>query len=126
MLVADVEVATFRSESGYVDGRHPGQVCFSSPREDASRRDFTINALFYDPAAERLYDFTGGLADLRAGIVRAIGDPAARFSEDALRLLRAVRFTAELGFTLDTATAAAIHAAFVPALTHGDTPGSRR
>jgi poly(A) polymerase len=104
----DVEVATFRSESGYVDGRHPGQVCFSSPREDASRRDFTINALFYDPAAERLYDFTGGLADLQAGIVRAIGDPAARFNEDALRLLRAVRFTAELGFTLDPATAAAI------------------
>ena len=104
----DIEVATFRSESGYVDGRHPGQVCFSSPREDASRRDFTINALFYDPGAEKLYDCTGGLADLQAGIIRAIGEPAARFGEDSLRLLRAVRFAAELGFTLDAATAAAI------------------
>ncbi len=108
VAAVDVEVATFRSESGYVDGRHPGQVCFSSPREDASRRDFTVNALFYDPSAERVYDFTGGLSDLRASVVRAIGDPAARFSEDALRLLRAVRFTAGLGFALDPATAAAI------------------
>ena len=108
VAATDIEVATFRSESGYVDGRHPGQVCFSSPREDASRRDFTINALFYDPVAEKLYDCTGGLADLQAGLVRAIGDPAARFGEDSLRLLRAVRFAAALGFTLEPATAAAI------------------
>jgi poly(A) polymerase len=104
----DVEVATFRAESGYADGRHPEQVRFSTPAEDAVRRDFTINALFYDPAAQQILDYTDGMTDLARGIVRAIGDPAARFAEDHLRLLRAVRFAAELGFALEPSTAAAI------------------
>lgn len=106
--VGPVEVATFRSEWGYEDGRHPGQVAFSSAREDAQRRDFTINGLFYDPLEDRVIDFVGGQADLQAGIVRAIGDPAERFAEDKLRMLRAVRFATTLGFTLEAATQAAI------------------
>ncbi len=100
----DVEVATFRAESGYADGRHPGEVKFSDAATDAQRRDFTVNALFYDPVAERLVDHVDGLTDLHAGRLRAIGDPAARFEEDHLRLLRAVRFAAELGYELDSAT----------------------
>ncbi|MBN1590662.1 MAG: CCA tRNA nucleotidyltransferase [Pirellulales bacterium] len=103
-----IEVATFRSESGYHDGRHPERVAFSSAREDALRRDFTINGLFYDPIEERVIDFVDGQADLRAGIVRAIGNPVDRFTEDKLRLLRAVRFAATLGFTLETATRQAV------------------
>lgn len=102
------EVATFRADGAYTDGRRPDTVRFTGAREDAARRDFTINGLFWDPASGRVLDFVGGRADLAAGIVRAIGDPAARFAEDHLRLLRAVRFTAVLGFRLDPATAAAM------------------
>lgn len=106
---AQVEVATFRSDQAYSDGRRPDRVRFQrDPREDALRRDFTINALFLDPATGEVLDYTGGLADLRAGRIRAIGDPAARFAEDHLRLLRAVRFAARLGFTIEEDTAHAI------------------
>ena len=94
-----VEVATFRSDAPYIDGRHPSSVRFSTPAEDARRRDFTINGMFIDPTTDAVIDYVGGQADLRAGIIRAIGDPAARFGEDRLRLLRAVRFAAQLGFT---------------------------
>lgn len=103
-----VQVATFRSDGQYDDGRHPTSVTFSSPEEDAKRRDFTINGLFFDPIAERVIDYVGGEADLKAGIVRAIGDPRQRFTEDKLRLIRAVRFAARFGFTIEPATAAAI------------------
>ncbi len=96
----DVEVATFRKESGYADGRHPANVEVSDLATDARRRDFTVNALFYDPVAETIFDSVGGRADLRRGIVRAIGDPRERFGEDYLRMLRAVRFAASLGFAL--------------------------
>jgi len=104
----NVEVATFRTEGPYVKGRRPGHVVFSTPEEDAQRRDFTINGMFYDPIAEKVYDYVGGEKDLAAGIVRAIGNPADRMSEDKLRLLRAVRFTATLEFELDPATADSI------------------
>src|SRR5690606_11510087 len=111
-----VEVATFRSEGAYSDARRPDVVHFSDPPTDAARRDFTINALFLDPLASKdsaaveghVVDYVGGLADLRAGIVRAVGDPDTRLAEDHLRALRAVRFTARLGFSLDPGTAAAI------------------
>jgi poly(A) polymerase len=86
------EVATFRSDDAYIDGRHPSAVHFSSPKEDAQRRDFTINGMFYDPVAENVIDFVGGCADIDAKLVRTIGDPAQRFTEDRLRMLRAVRF----------------------------------
>lgn len=105
---AQTEVATFREDLDYVDGRRPTGVRFADAAADATRRDFTVNALFYDPLAGELHDFVGGLEDLRHGVVRAIGDPDARFAEDYLRLLRAVRFTASLGFDLDPATQAAI------------------
>lgn len=98
------EVATFREEGGYSDGRHPDEVRFSDARADASRRDFTVNGLFYDPADDRVLDFVGGLSDLEAGVLRAIGDPYARFGEDRLRMLRAVRFEAQLGFVIEPAT----------------------
>ncbi|MBB76927.1 MAG: hypothetical protein CMJ75_20675 [Planctomycetaceae bacterium] len=103
-----VEVATFRSDHGYSDGRHPDQVTFSSPEEDAKRRDFTINGMFYDPLEDRVIDYVGGEEDLRQRRIRAIGDPAARFAEDQLRLLRAIRFTAGLAADLDPETAAAV------------------
>ena len=104
-----VEVATFRSDIGYSDGRHPDQVCFSqSAREDVERRDFTINGLLLDPVKNEVLDFVGGRKDLDAGIIRAIGDPALRFSEDKLRMLRAVRFAARFGYTIEPATFAAI------------------
>ena len=98
------EVATFRADEAYADGRHPVSVRFSSPEEDAKRRDFTINGMFYDPLAEKVIDFVGGKADLEARLVRAIGDPAARFEEDRLRMLRAVRFATVLEFEIDGAT----------------------
>jgi poly(A) polymerase len=104
----EVEVATFRSDGRYVDGRRPESVTFGSPEEDASRRDFTINGMFLDPISGEILDLVGGRADLEAGVVRAIGDPAARFAEDKLRLLRAVRFAARFGFRLDPATRAAL------------------
>ncbi len=114
VIVADgptqVEVATFRAESGYADGRHPDAVHFTDAREDARRRDFTINAMFLDPATGEVLDWTGGRADLEARLIRAVGDPRERFAEDHLRMLRAVRFAAELGFDLDPATAEAIRA----------------
>lgn len=105
-----LEVASFRQDLEYKDHRHPSRVVFSGPIEDARRRDFTVNALFYDPKTARLLDAVGGVADLRAGVIRAIGDPSERFREDALRLLRAVRFTSTLGFSLDPATAEAVRA----------------
>ena len=103
-----VEVATFRVDAAYTDGRHPAGVTFCSAREDAQRRDFTINGLFLDPRSGTVHDFVGGREDLAAGVVRAIGDPARRFAEDHLRMLRAVRFTAFFGFALDAETRAAI------------------
>src|ERR1700756_5992210 len=81
------EVATFRSDDAYIDGRHPSAVHFSSPEEDAKRRDFTINGMFYDPVAAEVIDLVGGQADIAARVVRAIGDPAKRFAEDRLRML---------------------------------------
>ncbi len=105
---AQVEVATFRSDGIYLDGRHPVTVHFSNAEADARRRDFTINGLFFDPVSARVIDHVGGEADLRAGIVRAIGDPRARLGEDRLRMIRAVRFAARFGFEIDAATTAAI------------------
>ena len=103
------EVATFRSDGIYSDGRHPDAVRFSaSPEEDVNRRDFTINGMMLDPLTAAVLDLVGGMQDLKAGVVRAIGDPMARFTEDKLRMLRAVRFAARFGFDLDSATAAAI------------------
>jgi len=98
------QVATFRAESGYQDGRHPGQVVFGDARADAERRDFTINGLFHDPVSGVLHDWVGGEADLRARLIRAIGNPGERFAEDHLRLLRAIRFAAQLGFDLEPGT----------------------
>jgi len=103
-----VEVATFRSDMAYTDGRHPAGVTFTDAREDALRRDFTINGLFLDPVTGTVHDHVGGRADLAAGVVRAIGSPAMRFGEDHLRMLRAVRFAAAFGFALDDETRAAI------------------
>ena len=105
------QVATFRAEADYRDGRHPEQVSFGDARADACRRDFTINGLFYDPVDETLRDWVGGQADLRAGIIRTIGPPAERFAEDHLRLLRAVRFAAQLDFQIEPVTLASIQAA---------------
>jgi poly(A) polymerase len=104
----EVEVATFRSDGAYVDGRRPESVVFSSPRQDAERRDFTINGMFFDPYSGEVIDYVGGLDDLRARVLRAIGDPSARFREDKLRLLRALRFAARFGLAIDPATRAAI------------------
>ncbi len=104
----DIEVATFRTEGKYLDGRRPTSVQYADAPADAGRRDFTINALFYDPAEQLILDFTGGLADLRQGVIRAIGEPGDRFAEDHLRMLRAVRFAAALRFELETKTAYAI------------------
>src|SRR5881296_4059702 len=98
------EVATFRSDDAYIDGRHPSAVHFSSPEDDARRRDFTINGMFYDPVAEKVIDFVGGCADIDAKLVRAIGDPARRFAEDRLRMLRAVRFATVLDYEIDKQT----------------------
>ena len=104
-----VEVATFRSDVGYSDGRHPDEVRFTSdPREDVLRRDFTINGMMLDPATNEILDFVGGRDDLTAGIVRAIGDPNRRFAEDKLRMLRAVRFAARFDYRIDSATMEAI------------------
>jgi len=102
------EVATFRQDGLYKDGRHPESVSFATAEEDAQRRDFTVNGLFYDPVAEKLIDYVGGEADLRAGIIRAIGNPVDRFTEDHLRLLRAVRFATRLYFKIEPKTWEAI------------------
>lgn len=103
-----VEVATFRSDGAYVDGRRPSTVEFTTAQQDAQRRDFTINGMFYDPIADQVIDFVGGRSDLNARIIRAIGDPRARFAEDKLRMLRAVRFAATLDFAIEAETLAAI------------------
>ena len=103
-----VQVATFRNDGPYLDGRRPSGVVFSSAREDALRRDFTINGMFLDPVSERLLDFVGGREDLARGVLRAIGDPDQRFSEDRLRLLRAVRMAARFGMEICPQTAAAV------------------
>jgi poly(A) polymerase len=106
----EFQVATFRAEADYQDGRHPQQVTFANAQADASRRDFTVNGLFYDPMAKQLHDWVGGEADLRAKILRTIGDPGERFAEDHLRLLRAVRFAAQLNFEIEAETFAALKA----------------
>lgn len=102
------DVATFRTDGAYADGRHPAEVAFATPEGDAQRRDFTVNGLFCDPRDGTVVDFVGGVADLGARVIRAIGDPAARFREDHLRMLRAVRFASVLGFELDPATRTAV------------------
>jgi poly(A) polymerase len=102
-----VEVATFRSDVSYTDGRRPDAVVFSSPEEDAKRRDFTINGMFMDPVKGEVIDFVGGRADLDAKILRAIGDPTARFTEDKLRILRAVRMATRFDLAIDPDTLAA-------------------
>jgi tRNA nucleotidyltransferase/poly(A) polymerase len=105
----DVEVATFRNDGAYADGRHPIEVRFSeTPQEDVQRRDFTINGLLYDPVTEQVLDYVGGEADIKSRILRTIGDPIARFGEDRLRMLRAIRFAARFGFTMDPAVLEAI------------------
>src|SRR4029453_8772432 len=98
------EVATFRSDEAYIDGRHPTAVHFSSPEEDARRRDFTINGMFYDSVADEVIDLVGGRTDIAAKLVRAIGEPALRFAEDRLRMLRAVRFATVLDYQIDPKT----------------------
>ena len=112
------EVATFRSDHEYIDGRRPEMVTFSTPEEDAARRDFTINGMFHDPVAQKFIDHVGGQDDLKSKTLRAIGDPVARFREDKLRLLRAVRFAARFGYEIDPATWDAIkaHAADIHAV----------
>lgn len=104
-----VEVATFRKDGPYADGRHPDEVVFCTAREDAQRRDFTINGMFYDVLAGQAIDYVGGREDLEARIIRAIGNPEQRFEEDHLRLLRAVRFAARLGFHIEQETFEAIY-----------------
>ena len=106
---AQVEVATFRSDIGYSDGRHPDRVEFTpSPEQDVQRRDFTINGLLLDPFSNEVLDFVGGQKDLKAGIIRAIGNPAQRFQEDKLRMVRAVRFAARFRYAIESATFLAI------------------
>jgi poly(A) polymerase len=105
-----IEVASFRTDGIYFDGRHPESVTFSDAEHDAARRDFTINGLFENPLDDEIIDYVGGRADLAARIVRAIGNPHHRFREDHLRMLRAVRFAARFSFTLEDETANAIRA----------------
>ena len=105
-----VQVATFRTDGGYSDGRRPDHVVFSSPREDALRRDFTVNGMFYDPITGQHHDYVGGQDDLHARILRAIGEPAVRFQEDKLRLLRAVRIATRFKLTIEPHTQSAIKA----------------
>jgi poly(A) polymerase len=106
----NVQVATFRTDGGYSDGRRPDQVVFASAREDALRRDFTINGMFFDPVKGELLDFVGGQNDLHARVLRAIGDPAVRFQEDKLRLLRAVRIATRFELSIEPETTAAMRA----------------
>jgi poly(A) polymerase len=102
------EVATFRKEKEYLDGRRPTYIEKASPEEDAQRRDFTINGMFFDPITEEIYDFIGGKEDLEKGIIRAIGDPHHRFLEDRLRMIRAVRYSTRFHFPIDIDTEQAI------------------
>src|SRR5688572_8510214 len=103
-----IEVATFRRDAEYLDGRHPSGVTFTNAEEDARRRDFTINGIFYDPLVEKVIDYVGGQQDLENRLVRAIGDPRQRLAEDKLRMLRAIRFAATFEFALDGETLTAI------------------
>ncbi|MFN0018193.1 MAG: CCA tRNA nucleotidyltransferase [Pirellulaceae bacterium] len=105
-----IEVATFRRDIGYSDGRRPDAVAFTSAEEDAKRRDLTINGIFYDPVAEQYHDYVGGQEDLQSRIIRAIGNPNERFAEDKLRMLRTVRFAATFDFALEAATLKAVQA----------------
>src|SRR5262245_37155208 len=105
------EVATFRADDAYVDGRRPTAVHFGTPEDDAQRRDFTINAMYLDPLTDEVIDFVGGRADLAAGVIRAIGDARARIAEDRLRMLRCVRFAARLNYVIDAPTFAAVSSA---------------
>jgi len=100
----EYDVAAFRSDGEYIDGRHPEKVTYSSPEEDAQRRDITINGMFYDPVNDKVVDFVGGREDLKKGIVRSIGDPEKRIGEDRLRMLRIIRFAGTLGFDIDPET----------------------
>jgi poly(A) polymerase len=102
------EVATFRADAAYLDGRHPSSVRYGTIEEDVQRRDFTIGGMYFDPATDRVIDLVGGMRDLRAGVVRAIGDVEKRFAEDHLRMLRALRFAARLDFAIDPVTYEAI------------------
>ena len=104
----EVEVATFRNDDAYIDGRRPTSVTYSSPEQDAARRDFTINGMFLDPLTDEVIDYVKGREDLSRSVLRAIGDPSARFAEDKLRLLRAVRFAARFGFELEPETRKAL------------------
>jgi len=103
-----VEVATFRTETGYYDGRHPAKVEFAGAAEDAGRRDFTINGMFYDPLEQKVIDYVNGQKDLKKKLIRTIGRPDERFSEDYLRMLRAVRFSTQLGFAIEPKTFSAV------------------
>jgi poly(A) polymerase len=106
----EYQVSTFRAEGPYADGRRPSTVQFTDAREDALRRDLTVNGLFYDPIRDTLHDWVDGLEDLRAGLIRTIGDPGERLGEDSLRLLRVPRFAAQLGFDVEAGTLAAVRA----------------
>ncbi|MCY2929975.1 MAG: CCA tRNA nucleotidyltransferase [Planctomycetota bacterium] len=121
MVIRDgrkVEVTTFRSDLSYQDGRRPEGVCFATPAEDAQRRDFTINGMFYDPEADQIVDYVGGRDDLQRKVLRTIGRAEDRFGEDYLRMLRAVRFAVRFDFAMDPATASAVrhHAAKITAI----------
>ncbi len=102
------DVATFRTDGGYQDGRHPETITYDTAEHDALRRDFTVNALFYDPLEDRVLDFVGGEADLKAGCLRTVGDPLQRFQEDRLRMLRAIRFASVCEWEIAPATWSAI------------------
>ncbi len=102
------EVATFRNDEVYLDGRRPSGVRFGTPEEDAQRRDFTVNGIFFDPLVEEIIDFVGGRADIERRVIRTIGEPRHRFGEDKLRLLRCIRFATTLGYEIDPATFAAV------------------
>ena len=106
----ELEVASFRSDGNYLDGRHPQSIQFSTPEKDAARRDFTVNGMFYDPLEDKVIDFVGGQEDLARRLIRAIGLASERFAEDRLRMLRAVRFASTLGFDIESGTWAAIRA----------------
>jgi len=107
----DIEVATFRTDGAYADGRRPTEIAFSTPEEDAQRRDFTINGMFFDPVAEQVHDFVDGQVDLEAGRIRAIGNAEERFEEDHLRVLRAIKFAARFDFEIEQHTWSAMLAA---------------
>ncbi|MCP4713124.1 MAG: CCA tRNA nucleotidyltransferase, partial [Planctomycetes bacterium] len=103
-----IEVATFRSDLSYSDGRRPDKIVYTDARTDAERRDFTINGMFYDPIDKKVIDYVAGQKDLKKQVIRAIGDPIARFNEDHLRMLRAIRFACRLNFSIEPATWKAI------------------